>query len=180
MAHGVDYYLSGSVVLYNHPFHQKYRLRKFSDYLVTGYRVDGPSLLTPDNRVVFLYDRRIYDAEIERMIRESGDPVFKSNFDVHYDGSTLTYSKGSCDAWDTDAEFFLHVYPVDTGDLPSDRRQEGRDAFAFDFNTYGWKEGNRCFAARQLPSYNIARIHTGQFDANGRIWQGEFDAAGNP
>ena len=176
--HGVDYYLSGSVVLYNHPFHQKYRLRKFSDYLVTGYRVDGPSLLTPDNRVVFLYDRRIYDAEIERMIRESGDPVFKSNFDVHYDGSTLTYSKGSCDARDTAAEFFLHVYPVDTGDLPSDRRQEGRDAFAFDFNTYGWKEGNRCFAARQLPSYNIARIHTGQFDANGRIWQGEFDLEG--
>ena len=179
VAHGVDYYLSGSVVLYNHPYHEIYKLRKFSDYLVTNYRVDGEALLTPENRSVFLYDRRIYDAEIERMIRESGGgPVFKSNFDVHYDGSTLTYSKGSCDARDTAVEFFLHVYPVETGDLPSGGRQEGRDDLDFDFNTYGWKEGDRCFAARQLPSYNIARIHTGQFDANGRIWQGEFDLEG--
>ena len=176
--HGVDYYLSGSTVLYNHPYHEMYKLRKFSDYLVTNYRVDGEALLTPENRAVFLYDRRIYDAEIERMIRESGGPVFKSNFDVHYDGSTLTYSKGSCDARDTAVEFFLHVYPVDAGDLLSDLIQEGRDNLDFDFNTYGWKEGDRCFATRQLPSYNIARIHTGQFDANGHIWQGEFDLEG--
>ena len=114
------------------------------------------------------------------MIEESGGPAIQSNFDVYLDGSTIIYTRDPCDEGDAAARFFLHVYPVDAGDLPSDHREEGRDILDFDFNAYGWKSGDRCFATRQLPPYEVDRIHTGQFDSNGRIWEGEFDAAGFP
>ena len=174
----MDYYLTGIVVLYNHPFHQKYRLRKFSDYILTGYRVDVEALLTPENRAAFLYDRRMYDAEIGRMIRESGDPVFQSNWDVHYDGDVLIYAKKSCEERDTASRFLLRVYPVDAGDLPSYRRQDGADNLDFTFAHRGGQTEDRCFATRRLPPYDVAMIYTGQLDANGPVWEGVFDLAG--
>ena len=177
--HAVNYYLSGSIVLYNYPPHERYKLRKFSDFLLTKYRMDGEALLTPENRQVFLYDRRVYDAEIGRMIAEAGDPVIQSNFDVYLNGSTLIYTKESCDERDVSTRFFLHVYPVDTGNLPDHRRQHGMDDLSFNFKSRGaWTE-YICFAVRPLPAYDIAMVRTGQ--SSSRIWQDTFYAEGkNP
>ena len=45
----VEYYLAGSVLLYNeHPGH--------ADFVLSRERKEGPTLLTPDNRLMFLYD----------------------------------------------------------------------------------------------------------------------------
>ena len=170
--HGVNYYLSGSIVLYNYPAHERYKLRKFSDYILTKYRMDGEALLTPENRLAFLYDRRVYDAEIGRMIAESGDPVIQSNFDVYLNGRTLIYTKDSCNERDVSSRFFLHIYPVDTGNLPDNRWQHGTDDLSFTFRGRGAQTEDICFAVRLLPAYDIARIATGQYDSSGRIWQG--------
>ena len=116
--------------------------------------------------------------DIDKMIAESGDPVIRSNFDVYLNESTLIYTKDSCDERDISTRFFLHVYPVDVGDLPSGRRKHGMDNLDFEFGTYEWKGDDGCFAWRPLPAYDIARIATGQFDSSGRIWQGAFDVEG--
>ena len=47
----VDFYLSGYVLT----------RRDAADFVLTNERVDGPALLTPENREVFLYDGALYD-----------------------------------------------------------------------------------------------------------------------
>ena len=45
----LDYYLAGSFILYNeHPGH--------ADFVLSRERKEGPTLLTPNNRLMFLYD----------------------------------------------------------------------------------------------------------------------------
>ena len=47
----VDFYLSGYVLT----------RRDAADFVLTNERVDGPALLTPENREIFLYDGALYD-----------------------------------------------------------------------------------------------------------------------
>ena len=52
----LDYYLSGSSILYNEH-------RPYADFLLKREREEGPALLTPENRLIFLYDKAVYDGE---------------------------------------------------------------------------------------------------------------------
>lgn len=66
-----------------------------------------------------------------------GDPVARAPFDLYFDGTNLGYLRVPCTAADTEPRFFLHIYPVDTGDLPPERtlfKFENRD---FAFPDYG-------------------------------------------
>ena len=66
-----------------------------------------------------------------------GDPVARAPFDLYFDGTNLGYLRVPCTATDTEPRFFLHIYPVDTGDLPPERtlfKFENRD---FAFPDYG-------------------------------------------
>ena len=94
---------------------------------------------------------------------EDARPVVSGVFDVHLDGNRLVYVKEECGYADTDAGFFLHVYPVDEADLPGLHRQYGYDNLDFGFETHGFRAGGRCAAARVLPDYEIVSIHTGQY-----------------
>ena len=108
-----------------------------------------------------------------------GAPLARSVFDIHLDGGKLTYLKQPCAENDTQEMFFLHVFPVDEGDLPPDRKQSGFDNRDFFFSWSGeFLDGDRCIAQRLLPSYPIDRIHTGQFIPDEKqLWQAEFPAA---
>ena len=108
-------------------------------------------------------------------------PVIRSVFDVYLDGNQLIYIKEGCRPEDTSARFFVHVRPVDAGDLPEDRRRHGFENR--DFSQAGLPIGHRRCAVRQwLPSYPIRHIHTGQFVTVGEgnekrylnLWGGEF------
>ena len=44
----------------------------------------------------------------------------------------------------------------------------------FGFEDRGVAFDGKCAAAAPLPQYGIARIITGQFDGDGRIWGVEF------
>ena len=106
---------------------------------------------------------------------ETGTPVVRANFDIYIDEARLIYFKEQCGSSDTTTKFFLHIIPVDEGDLPGGRRQHGFDNLDFDFYEYGVLKDGRCAAIIRLPNYDIASVKTGQFTDGGRLWAAEFE-----
>ena len=107
-----------------------------------------------------------------------GKPAIRSGFDVYLSENALTYVKEPCAPADTEAMFFLALYPVDVNDLPGPRQQHGFDNQDFDFDRQGWSFDGRCMAAIALPEYAISRISTGQYTTvwggYEHLWEGEF------
>ena len=182
-----SYFLAGSFIEFGAPSLAVHRSKEGSlaDYLVMRRRIDVPALLTPENRRIFLYRQSDYLAQIERMISES-EFVFGRNgyFDVYRAGKRLIYvgNRGedgaSSDvqpsgATDT-ALFFLHVIPVEFDDLPDGRERDGFDNLDFRFDDYEIPLADRPVAVRTLPDYPIARVRTGQYTDDGRLWEGEI------
>lgn len=96
---------------------------------------------------------------------ERGELIIRSDYDVYVEDSRLVYVNLRCNK---EAElgklFSLHVYPVNKQDLPLHRRRHGYDNLDFDFSRKRHYKGHgKCLAARELPSYDIKRIHTGQY-----------------
>ncbi len=105
--------------------------------------------------------------------------AIRSVFDVHLLGKHLLYSRQPCRRDDNDAQFFLHVFPVDERDLPSGRREYGFDNLDFRMKKTIMRNKERCTAVRRLPDYPVAKIHTGQFTGEGLLWEGTIFVA-NP
>ena len=104
-----------------------------------------------------------------------GQPVAQSDFDVYLRGNGLAYLKENCAPGDSDARFFLHIFPADPADLPADRRASGFENRDFRFADSGAYAGDKCVARRELPGYAIERVRTGQFvSGEGRVWGAEF------
>ncbi len=119
---------------------------------------------------------RLHRAEYESLT--ATEPVARSTFDVYRDGDNLVYAKEPCSKADTEAMFFLHVYPVDEADLAEDRRQWGFNNLDFRFGVSGRSFDGRCTTIATLPGYPIAHIRTGQYVAGeGRLWEERFPPA---
>lgn len=58
-----DYYLAGNVIEYRDEYQDERDRRALADFLIMSEREEGPALLTPDNRRMFLYDRAAYENE---------------------------------------------------------------------------------------------------------------------
>ena len=108
----------------------------------------------------------------------SGEPVMRSDFDVYLSENKLTYVKEPCASADTEARFFLALYPADANALPDRRKQHGFDNLDFDFDKRGLIFDGRCMARIPLPEYDIARISTGQYvrarSSYNHIWEAKF------
>ena len=107
------------------------------------------------------------------------EPEIRSTFNVHLvtlHQNMLFYTKDPCTSQDTQTNFFLHITPADTNDLPPERQQNRFDNYDFQFEERGVIYDDKCLATIQIPHYDIANIRTGQFDpAQDRIlWQGEI------
>ncbi len=103
----------------------------------------------------------------------SGEPLVRSAWRIHRNGRQLTYLHDGCPAPPASGRrFFLHVWPVDAGDLPSGRGFDNRD-FPF-----GARIDGNCIAVARLPGYPIASIHTGLFSDAGIHWEVEFTPDG--
>ncbi len=109
----------------------------------------------------------------------SREPAARSEFDLYIDDGKLHYVKEPCERTDTAARFFLHTVPDDIDDLPDARRQHGFDNLDFDFVEPGLLFDGKCLVSVDIPQYGIARITTGQFDGDGRIWEAEFAPVAN-
>ena len=171
--------------------------REFGDVLLGPVRFDGPALLTPENRWAFLYDRRAYDEQIERLIEAFGEPVarvFHGDkgkeflYELRRRDKQLMYvvrdarsaappfdlcRKRFCGKQVWQSRFLLRVAPVDANDLPLLNRQGDSQQLDFLFKERTLLDGKgRALAVRLLPDYPIARIYTGRFDAEGGLlWQ---------
>ena len=175
--HVVHYYLSGSPIQYGY---ETVSPEKSPDFIVTSARADGLASLTPQNRLMFLYEWNDYHRHITETI-DAGEPLIRSHFfDVYLSGNSLIYVKDGCGENDTDAGFFLAAFPVDESDLPDGTRQRGFQNLDFRFQENGIRQiYDRCIAIAPLPDYDIARISTGQYirRADGstqRLWKGEI------
>ena len=149
-------------------------------WLLTGSLVIAGSI----GLIVFQYFNPIAAARAETARADyaavaSGEPIARSDFDLYLNENTLTYVKERCAPADTEATFFLHLYPVDVNDLPPPFRRHGFDNRDFKF---GWRgeifDGKCMVAAVALPEYAIDRVHTGQFVPVGggynHLWEVEF------
>ena len=99
------------------------------------------------------------------------------DFAVYRDGGRLLYLREPCDVGDIDARFFLHIYPSDAAVLRDGERERGFVNADFDFAANGALFEGKCVAIAALPSYAIARIHTGQYVSGaGAVWQADVGA----
>ena len=138
-------------------------------YTIMRERIDTPALLTPGNREMFLYDSDGLISMYRTAYREaaSSDPIARGYFNVYLHEGALYYVREvGCQV---DLSFFLHVVPVDEGDLPGHRRQYGFDSLSFNFieRVVGFDGG--CMAVVDLPEYEAARVETGQIGGEGGV-----------
>ena len=116
-------------------------------YLITGFEE-----VVADLRKEW---RDMYDAVA------SEAPSVAADYNLYLRDNALYYAKRPCAPADTDAKFFLHIYPTNATDLPAyNGVLENLD---FDFINYGFLTDDKCIIRRALPEYPINRIHTGQF-----------------
>ena len=104
--------------------------------------------------------------------------VYLRRDDTRLVGETdqLIYEKQPCLPEDTQTAFFLYVFPVDENDLEETHRQHGFANRDFRFESDGGRRlgKQRCVVERTLPGYPIARIRTGQYTEDGRLWEAEY------
>ena len=108
----------------------------------------------------------------------AGEPLVRSDFDLYLSENELIYVKEPCARADTEARFFLALFPTDGNDLPGDRKQHGFDNLDFPFGGRGTILDGKCMARVPLPEYAIARITTGQFvhveGGYNNLWKAEI------
>ena len=109
------------------------------------------------------------------------DSAHQRGFDVYVAEDALVYVKAACERADAETPFFLHLVPVGD-DLDDGREAHGFNNLDFRLKYHGeWFGEERgvgpCLAWVPLPDYGIARITTGQYSQDLRIWGGEIHGA---
>ena len=162
------------------PYGDPVRLLSNRMYRAYWYPPDHPGLqaldLTPGNFVEDspdLYDRT-YAASIAG---DFGESLALSDFDIYLDEDKrrLIYIKRPCATGDARHKFFLRATPANPADLPNIRRERGYDNLEWRFAEYGADVDGACVVARNLPVYPVKRVSTGQFTAEGQVWQAEIE-----
>ena len=150
-------------------------------YAIERFRV-GQYLPEPQGfawREEILVDRAPRDADAYRRAVQAlvagAPPRARAAFDLYWDPRGLTFLKLPCAVDDVTPKFFLHVIPVDAGDLPAHRREAGFENLDFYFGQHGTRFEGQCLATVPLPAYAIARVRTGQFVSGAeQLWKAEF------
>ena len=149
----------------------------------------GPALWmpfdSPDRQWVFDRfagrDLRVRDRDYVARLLGDSRPVIRSDWDVYLIENSLVYVKEPCASADTEAKFFLALYPVDGNDLPDYRKQYDFDNLDFDFKDRRrlFIGGEICAALRELPDYAVAAVSTGQYvhveGGYNHLWEAGFD-----
>lgn len=147
------------------------------DYIRTGQFINGADSEDVEawSAHYNLASSEIIDA-VQEIRLSDRQPDIRSNFDIYLDDSRMIYVKDSCDADDQYTPFFLHVVPADENNLPSDREESGFDNLDFELMQRGGESDGACFAAVNLPDYEIASIRTGQFvHDGGNVWEANIE-----
>ena len=87
-AQAVNYYLAGRVI----GTWERLTDSAAFDFLISRQRIPVPTLLTPDNRQIFLYRQNGYSAQVDEMIGQSELLIRRDGyFDVYRSGNSLIY-----------------------------------------------------------------------------------------
>ena len=159
----LSYYLAGSRMNYS----QDYCASSPSDFMLAPVRVEGPALLTPANRVLFLYavpalEETPYRAALRALLAAA--PLARAEFDLYAHAQALVYYRPmACRPTDMYGGAVLSVEPVRVPDLPASRRPHGFDNLNFNWGRRSLQFNDQCLALVPLPAYPIARIRTGRY-----------------
>ena len=145
---------------------------------LAGYRyTEGKFLLPPPALLRFPANGGLLHRVRQEWLDEyrpllAGAPDRRGPFDVYHDDNRLTYDREPCAPADTDATFFLHIYPAGPPSvLPAPAQPYGFDNRDFNFRERGALLENRCLITVELPDYDSASIYTGQYTGAVRLWQ---------
>ena len=170
----LDFHLAGSRINYDATIAPSRH-----DFVLAAHRDESLPLLTPLNKVVFLYGQidpaDLHRSRLDSIANASGEPDARAVYDLSIADRELTYLKEPCVYPDVEHQFFLHIFPERVSDLPAWRRRHGYDNLDFPFWSYGIRFDGRCAAQVPLPDYPIAGIRTGQFlRGGGKLWDAAF------
>ena len=121
-----------------------------------------------------LYTDAYFDAMRSRYATlTDGAPLASGFFVVYRQDDAVIYAREECAGADTEAPFFLHLFPDDATVLPSERRQYGYDNRDFHFDQADYlRIDGKCLVSAPLPDYAVAGIRTGQYIPNqDRLWE---------
>ena len=118
-----------------------------------------------------------FDSGVLLRLRRAAEPGLAYRVNLH--GNRVFYRKSPCFPSDASSYFFLHIYPMDPQILPADRQEYGFAGQDFLLAESGRREKGSCYMEREIPSYPIREIRTGQYRiaADGaavNIWQDGF------
>ena len=114
---------------------------------------------------------------VKELLRSDREPEIRSSFDVYVDDGQLVYVKESCSVDDRDLLFFLHVFPVDGKEVVQGSEETGFNSINFGLIEEGGMHDGSCFAAVDLPEYDIASIRTGQVAEDMEAWRAYYNLA---
>ena len=153
-----------------------------SERIRTGqYAIGGDGGTLWEANVEGTVARRYWQAHKAANDGDYGGAAARSDFDIYLDDESkaLIYVKEPCAADDTQARFFLHIFPEDASVLPADGAGHRFDNLDFQFAEYGAYLGGICVAVRELPQYEVERVRTGQYvSGEGALWRAEFGVDG--
>ena len=151
-------------------------------YLILSHTPSRTSL-TPTHSIVFLYEPQdlalLHLEELEAI--NAAEPIAQFQFNVYWldGGKRLAWLREHCEYADTEPAFLLHLHPVNTTDLPQDRRHHGFDNRDFRFQYAGGRlVDGRCWVIATMPAYPITSVTTGQYDGDGVIWKAHLPPGG--
>ena len=164
------YLLAGSVVL----LPKQARQRERAGFVMLRHRDEGPALLTPDNRRMFLYDRALYDASYDEPAL--GRPIIASDWNVYRKDDRLIYVSEDC--VHKQAPFFLFLTPREANESPEHGKRRGSDRMDFRWKDIVRRSDRKCVGVIDLPEHDPASVRTGQLLDGEPLWEGayRFDA----
>ena len=126
------------------------------------------------------FSRERSSAEISREFLDTlGLPVLSnSGWDVYLSDQDILYvSDDACEFSVHAHPFFLHIYPVDVGDLPVEVQPHGFENRDFHSPHYANALDGGCVVVRSLPAYPVARMETGRYhsETGEKIWKGVIE-----
>ena len=128
------------------------------------------SIIVYKNKAILFLNSNAINAEIKLSKLLDRKPDIESNFNLYIKDKKLYYKKQPCTKEDINHDFFLHIYPIDKTVLTEAQQKYGSAFFDFNFSSFGRISGNTCIAVRELPTVDILKLRTGQFEGSKIDW----------
>ncbi|ULL19026.1 hypothetical protein DVH26_34120 [Paenibacillus sp. H1-7] len=119
---------------------------------------------------------KVQERKIDELINKSVASISVENFRIYInlENSKIIYVDEVKNDTRLENKFYLHIIPLDNNFLSEERRQYGfdnLDFYFFEAKNISNKYHGLNATIKDLPSYGIKSIETGQFNDGGRTWE---------